>query len=596
MSSMEILAPQEKRKPWFKRMFKLTKNKQKHHQKVPTTTQKRFRVKKSLEVAISERSPQKAEEILFRFFDVLHPEDMRDLIIKSIIADESECISYPSSYSSEYFSQTLLHTIMKCTKHSQLFDDKDWAPIHVAVKLKRAGAIMYLLERQPSDVNLPTKSDLRPPLHLAVFGGSEVMVRLLIEHGADLNSRDIYGNTALHVAVQADADSIVELLLDESRKSHNQCSYVNTGNNDGWTPLHLAAHCGKTSICKILLQYGAYVDCQTKSGKTPLHWASIKSNREIVALLVEHSADLEATDRNERMPFQYATSKAIKRIIDIDESRRSSKCGSLRKVSIRIDPRSRNYWQVSKAHDQTHDCEKSVQSDITLMNSREKKSIHEINPNSALLINSFISSIDVLQLPHGMRSNLSEPDLSYKHQTRSSPISKFLQVPVSPTSSFSSFRSLGNSSKTSEFYNQHGKKQPFSHGESGIFEQSIQDDESYCAVNKSPLSECQNTSYRSLPSVTYEELTTLYRQIKFKEKRRLFPDINPYFHNNSRFLELYTTEAITCIKNPRTAWLSVCQKCSDENEEVMFFVGKMAAFFQDEHKDRLSLCLLLTIF
>lgn len=595
MCSMEILAPQEKKKPWFKRIFKLKKNKQKHHQKVPTTTQKRFRVKKSLEVAISEKSPQKAEEILFRFFDVLCPEDMRDLIIKSIIADESECISYPISYSSEYFSQTLLHTIMKCTKHSQFFDDKDWAPIHVAIKLKRAGATMYLLERQPSDINLPTKSDLRPPLHLAVFGGSDIMVRLLIEHGADFKSRDIYGNTALHVAVQTDADSIVELLLDESRKSHNQ-SIVNEGNNDGWTPLHLAAYRGNTSTCKILLQYGAYIDCQTKSGKTPLHWASIKSNKEVVTLLVEHSADLEATDRSERMPYQYATSKAIKRIIDVGESRRSSKSGSLRKVSIRIDPRSRNYWQVSKARDETNDCEKSVQSDITAMNSREKKSIHEINPRSALLINSFISSIDVLQLPHGMRSNLSEPDLSYKHQPLSPPISKLLKVPVSPVSSLSSFRSLGNSSKASEFYNQHGKKQPFSHGESGIFEQSIQDDESYCAVNKRSPSECQNTSYRSLPPATYEELTTLYRQIKFKAKRRLVPDVNPNFYINNRFLELYTTEAITCIKNPGTAWLSVCQKCSDENEEVMFFVGKMAAFFQDDHKDRLFLCLILTIY
>ena len=45
---------------------------------------------------------------------------------------------------------------------------------------------------------------------------------------------------------------------------------VDTQNNDGKTPLHLAAHRGQTAVAEVLLGAGANVGIQTNGGWTPI--------------------------------------------------------------------------------------------------------------------------------------------------------------------------------------------------------------------------------------------------------------------------------------------------------------------------------------
>lgn len=80
-------------------------------------------------------------------------------------------------------------------------------------------------------------------------------------------------------------------------------SHFTTGNNDtvfsrvfldqnGYTPLHIAAKKNQMEIATVLLQYGAETNILTKQGVTPLHLASQEGHAEMAALLMSKGAQV----------------------------------------------------------------------------------------------------------------------------------------------------------------------------------------------------------------------------------------------------------------------------------------------------------------
>lgn len=51
-------------------------------------------------------------------------------------------------------------------------------------------------------------------LHRAAWGGSTVVVDLLLKAGSNVNTEDNDGNTALHIAVEKGFQPVVELLIE----------------------------------------------------------------------------------------------------------------------------------------------------------------------------------------------------------------------------------------------------------------------------------------------------------------------------------------------------------------------------------------------
>lgn len=77
----------------------------------------------------------------------------------------------------------------------------------------------------------------RTPLHIAAYDGSLVVVRLLVARRAELELRDGFGKTALHLACETVRGrlSVIELLLDSGAE-------VNPLSTEGVTPLMLACY------------------------------------------------------------------------------------------------------------------------------------------------------------------------------------------------------------------------------------------------------------------------------------------------------------------------------------------------------------------
>ncbi|PSN58644.1 ankyrin, partial [Corynespora cassiicola Philippines] len=52
------------------------------------------------------------------------------------------------------------------------------------------------------------------PLHWAAWGGHETVVRLLIDHGANIDAKSTERETVLHLAASGGNEAVAQLLVD----------------------------------------------------------------------------------------------------------------------------------------------------------------------------------------------------------------------------------------------------------------------------------------------------------------------------------------------------------------------------------------------
>ncbi|XP_065580952.1 protein phosphatase 1 regulatory subunit 12B-like isoform X13 [Artemia franciscana] len=111
---------------------------------------------------------------------------------------------------------------------------------------------------------------------LSACAANDIMeIDRLLANGADIDTANIDGLTALHQACIDDNLDMVEYLV---RKG----SDINKGDNEGWTPLHATASCGFLSIARFLIDHGADVAAVNNDGDLPV---DIAESEEMTDLL-----------------------------------------------------------------------------------------------------------------------------------------------------------------------------------------------------------------------------------------------------------------------------------------------------------------------
>ncbi|CAE7033669.1 KIDINS220 [Symbiodinium sp. CCMP2592] len=126
------------------------------------------------------------------------------------------------------------------------------------------------------------------PLSIAVTGrgGSVAMVQFLLEAGANIDSRNTDGTTALALAAAYGCTEVVRLLLLEG------AGVDLTDHINGWTALTSASSLGHAEIVQVLLEFGSNVHHMCRAG-TALTLASFSGHDAIVRLLLQHRAQVE---------------------------------------------------------------------------------------------------------------------------------------------------------------------------------------------------------------------------------------------------------------------------------------------------------------
>ena len=127
------------------------------------------------------------------------------------------------------------------------------------------------------------------PLSDAARAEGVAMVRLLIEHGADVNARDADARTPFHQAVDAGLHDVVEMLLEAGADPSLGCKAYGVAN----TALHQAVVRGDEGMVRLLIRAAPHldVDAAGQNGLTPLCLAA-RSNKEACAkALLDGGAD-----------------------------------------------------------------------------------------------------------------------------------------------------------------------------------------------------------------------------------------------------------------------------------------------------------------
>ncbi|KAJ4806386.1 E3 ubiquitin-protein ligase XBAT33 [Rhynchospora pubera] len=231
--------------------------------------------------------------------------------------------------------------------------------------------VQKLLQINPGLARYSTFGLLNSPLHLASARGHHEVVALLLENGADANSRNIYGQTplmqacrnghwqvvqrllvyrsnvdkveglgnktALHFAAAGGHVRCIRLLVSDfgsaastgisisSKKEatdtkHNSelCNFINKPAGGGVTALHMAAMNGHYECVHLLADLNANISAQTLpyasspmgsigAGSTPLHYAASGGNAKCCQILIDRGANRLARNCNRWLPLDVAT-------------------------------------------------------------------------------------------------------------------------------------------------------------------------------------------------------------------------------------------------------------------------------------------------
>lgn len=216
---------------------------------------------------------------------------------------------------------TALRSILQ--EHPELVNARDEGgrtPLHEAMAPFPGGRSASYIE--PSEVEIDGEMKLHK-----VFRPQPESVKVLIEEGANVDARNKYGQTALHMAADYGQIELAELLVKNGAN-------VNVRDRDGVTPLYYTMKLREPTdehrdVAKLLIESGADIEkaCKAGSGRlvylavsqrwpdviemlitkganvnpkkagplgTPLHAASARGFREIAELLIRNGADTGA--------------------------------------------------------------------------------------------------------------------------------------------------------------------------------------------------------------------------------------------------------------------------------------------------------------
>ena len=122
----------------------------------------------------------------------------------------------------------------------------------------------------------------------AAAQGNVTNVIELLSRGASVDTRDEDGDTPLNVAAYYGHAEVCEILIERGKAK------INTKDEEGFTPLLSAALRGHIEVCNLLLKTGqANVKEASRSGHTPLLAAAQSGFTEVCEILMANGSNLE---------------------------------------------------------------------------------------------------------------------------------------------------------------------------------------------------------------------------------------------------------------------------------------------------------------
>lgn len=179
---------------------------------------------------------------------------------------------------------SIVRILIEAGADNKTKDSEGYPPFFYTLDARdhEAKVIKYLLETDSCDLKL---KDARGQncLFYVITNGTLEMFNLLTEKGADPEIMSALGWTLLHEAVVCDKIEILNILLEEFE------IFPELPDNEGMTPIILAAKKGSFELVKLLLYYGADPDSKEYGDDMfPLAYAAANNYYEMADLLLSY--------------------------------------------------------------------------------------------------------------------------------------------------------------------------------------------------------------------------------------------------------------------------------------------------------------------
>ena len=181
-------------------------------------------------------------------------------------------------------SAKLLRDVITCTGRSSIdaVDNMGRTTLSWAAQRGDSDAVKLLLMRG-ADPERPDHS-LTTPLHWSAAAQSDACMLLLLQRGAEVNTKDVSGRTAFsHVASKGKDASFMKTLIMHGAD-------IETQDDEGWRPIHWAAHEDQPAFLNILLENQAESNAVDKLGRGPLQLAMLRNRHQAMQVLVDRDA------------------------------------------------------------------------------------------------------------------------------------------------------------------------------------------------------------------------------------------------------------------------------------------------------------------
>jgi len=170
--------------------------------------------------------------------------------------------------------------------------------------------IKYLIEKN-ANVNAQESWYKESALHIACKEGKVEHVQYFLEHGANIELQNIYGDTPLHIACEKGRIQIVEQLLEKGAD-------INALNNVQKKPIHSACATGQIKVAKLLEKHGANLQetCYERNPENPV---------EILQAYNKNDESKKQKVKEEDIAFLKEQQTKQKQILDLISSQQNNK-------------------------------------------------------------------------------------------------------------------------------------------------------------------------------------------------------------------------------------------------------------------------------
>lgn len=254
--------------------------------------------------------------------------------IKKLGAKVIEAIENDHMVGCEFKCITIAKKIRDEVYEGSILWENNESLLHRAAEIGHDDMIVTLLDSHHFDVDdkcigIPGFNSYTA-LHFAAYHDHVTTMKLLLEHGAQINAHTSNKWVALHICADRGQPEAIQLLIQNKAD-------VNARNDQNNTPLHLVAQRALTGneqvqLLKLFVDNGADLKARNENGRIPLHIAVQKGNNEFVeASLSIDKTLVSIVDKSGYTPLHIAVHHGRKRcakvLLDLgaDANARSNK-------------------------------------------------------------------------------------------------------------------------------------------------------------------------------------------------------------------------------------------------------------------------------